>query len=73
MEIIPNKILDVLGILVQVNLLKDGDKDYLEIITEQYPFLVNYKGQYYFRTGSTKQELKGNSLNKFLLEKIGKR
>lgn len=73
LEIIPNKILDVLGILVQVNLLKDGDKDYLEIITEPYPFPVNYKGQYYFRTGSTKQELKGNSLNKFLLEKIGKR
>jgi ATP-dependent DNA helicase RecG len=73
LELIPNKILDVLGILVQVNLLNEGKHDYLEILIEPYPFPVNYKGQYFYRTGSTKQELKGNNLNKFLLEKIGKR
>ena len=73
LEIIPNKILDILGILVQVNLLNNRIHDYLELCVEPYPFPVNYKGQYFYRTGSTKQELKGNSLNKFLLEKIGKR
>jgi len=73
LELIPNKTLEILGILVQVNLLIDGNKECLEIITEPYPFPINYKGQYFYRTGSTKQELKGNSLNKFLLEKIGKR
>lgn len=73
LEFIPNKVLDLLGIMVQVNLLKKDKIEYLEIIVEPYPFPVNYKGQYFYRTGSTKQELKGNSLNKFLLEKIGKR
>ncbi|OFX58782.1 MAG: transcriptional regulator [Bacteroidetes bacterium GWB2_41_8] len=73
LEFIPNKVLDILGIMVQVNLLKKDMTEYLEIIVEPYPFPVNYKGQYFYRTGSTKQELKGNSLNKFLLEKIGKR
>ena len=73
LELIPNKILDILGILVQVNLLSSGIHDYLEICIEPYSFPVNYKGQYFYRTGSTKQELKGNNLNKFLLEKIGKR
>jgi len=33
---------------------------------------VSYKGQYHYRTGSTKQELKGASLNQFLLRKQGK-
>lgn len=32
---------------------------------------INYKGQYHYRSGSTKQELKGASLNKFLLERGG--
>jgi ATP-dependent DNA helicase RecG len=72
-ELIPNKVLDVLGILVQVNLLNKDQKEYLEIIVEPYSFPVNYRGQYFYRSGSTKQELKGISLNKFLLEKIGKR
>jgi ATP-dependent DNA helicase RecG len=33
---------------------------------------VNYKGEYHFRSGSTKQELKGMALDKFLLKKQGK-
>lgn len=73
LEILPNKILDILGIMPIVNLFSEDGKEYIEIIIEPYPFPVNYKGQYYFRSGSTKQELKGNNLNKFLLGKIGKR
>jgi ATP-dependent DNA helicase RecG len=34
---------------------------------------VNYKGEYHYRSGSTKQELKGAALNKFLLERTGKK
>lgn len=73
LEILPNKILDILGIISQVNLLVEGEKEYIEIIVEPYSFPVNFRGQYYFRSRSTKQELKGNNLNKFLLGKIGKR
>ncbi len=73
LETIPNKILDILGIMPVVNLFSKEGKEYIEIIVEPYPFPVNYKGQYYYRSGSTKQELKGNNLNSFLLGKVGKR
>lgn len=73
LEEIPNKIKDILGILVEVNLLKKSGKEYLEIVVEPYPYPISYKGQYHYRSGSTKQELKGAALDKFLLEKQGKR
>jgi len=44
----------------------------IEIVVEPYPFPVNYNGRYYFRSGSTFQELKGQALNEFLLKKAGK-
>jgi ATP-dependent DNA helicase RecG len=73
LEDIPNKVKDVLGILVDVNLHTTKQGEYLKIIVEPYPNAVNYKGQYHFRSGSTKQELKGAALDKFLLQKQGKR
>ncbi|HMM12401.1 MAG TPA: ATP-binding protein [Bacteroidales bacterium] len=73
MEEIPNKVKDTLGILVDVNLHKNKQGEFLEIVVESYPYPVNYKGQYYVRSGSTKQELKGAALDKFLLRKKGKR
>jgi len=72
MEDIPNKTKDVLGILVDVNLKTKSKKNYLEIIVEAYPYPVSYKGQYHYRSGSTKQELKGAALDKFILKKQGK-
>ena len=72
LEDIPNKVKDVLGILVDVNLHKTGKGHYLEIVIEPQPFAVNYKGQYFYRSGSTRQELKGVALDKFLLEKKGR-
>lgn len=73
LEEIPNKVRDVLGILVDVNLHSTKQGDYLEIIVEPYPNAISYKGQYHYRSGSTKQELKGAALDKFLLQKKGKR
>lgn len=73
MEEIPNKVRDVLGILVDVNLHKEADKDYITIEVPPYPYPVSYKGQYHYRSGSTKQELKGAALDKLLLQKQGKR
>jgi len=72
LEDIPNKVRDILGILVEVNLHKTEKCEYLEIIIEPQPFAVNYKGQYFYRSGSTKQELRGIALDKFLLDKKGK-
>ncbi len=69
LEDIPNKVKDILGIIVNVDLYKTENSDFIEIIVEPQPFPVNYKGQYHYRSGSTKQELKGAALDKFLLEK----
>jgi ATP-dependent DNA helicase RecG len=73
LEEIPNKVKDILGILVDVNLHQLEGKDVIEIVVEAYPYPVNYKGQYHYRSGSTKQELKGAALDKFMLQKKGKR
>ncbi len=73
MEDIPNKVKDILGILVDVDLHKSKEGEFIEISIEPYPYPVNYKGQYHYRSGSTKQELKGAALDKFLLQRKGKR
>ncbi len=54
LEEIPNKVRDILGILVDVNLHTTNQVDFIEIIVEGYPYPVNYKGQYHYRSGSTK-------------------
>jgi ATP-dependent DNA helicase RecG len=52
--------------------LKTADgQDFIEIHVDAYPYRISYKGQYHFRSGSTKQELSGNALNAFLLKKYG--
>ena len=69
---IPNKVRDILGIVVEVNLHEEAGKDWLEIVVEPYPYPVSYKGEYHVRSGSTKQELKGAALDRFLLRKQGR-
>uniref|UniRef100_UPI003F9B6C34 AlbA family DNA-binding domain-containing protein n=1 Tax=Pseudomonas sp. TaxID=306 RepID=UPI003F9B6C34 len=71
LEDIPNKVRDVLGIMVDVNLREEAGKDLLEIVVPAYPSPVSYKGEYHYRSGSTKQELKGPALSRFLLRKQG--
>lgn len=73
LEDIPNKVRDILGIIIDVNLYETDNGEYLDVIVEAHPYPVNYKGQYHYRSGSTKQELKGNALDNFLLQKKGKR
>jgi predicted HTH transcriptional regulator len=71
-EDIPNKIQNILGIISDVNILTDSTtgKHYLEIVTESYPYPVSYKGEYHYRSGSVKQELKGAALNKFISKSV---
>lgn len=68
LEDIPNKVRDVLGIMVDVNLLEENGLQYIEIDVPPYSNPINYKGQYHYRSGSTKQELKGAALNRFRKE-----
>ncbi len=72
LEELPNKITTIMGIVADVNLHETPQGDYIEIHVEPHPNPVNYKGEYHYRSGSTKQELKGAALDKFLLGKQGK-
>jgi ATP-dependent DNA helicase RecG len=70
---LPNKITTFLGIVADVNLHETPKGNYIEIVVEPQPNPVNYKGEYHFRSGSTKQELTGTALDKFLLQKYGRK
>ena len=72
MEDLPNKIRDVLGVMAEVNLLRDEGRYYIEITIPSYSVPISFRGRYYYRSGATKQELTGNALNDFLLKKTGK-
>lgn len=72
LEDLPNKIRDILGIMADVNLHEENGLDFIEIITQSYAVPISLRGRYYFRSGATKQELKGNALIEFLLRKSGK-
>jgi ATP-dependent DNA helicase RecG len=72
MEEIPNKIRNLMGITGIVNLHADKKIHFIEIIIPPYSVPISLRGRYYFRSGSTKLELTGASLNEFLLKKSGK-
>ena len=71
MDEIPNKAVNHLGLVVDVNLHKKGNKHYIEIRVPISTVPISYHGAYHYRSGSTKQELKGSALHQFLLQKIG--
>ena len=72
LEDLPNKIQNALGIIADVNLREQGGQAYIEIVTQPYEMPVAYHGEYHLRSGSTKQVLKGNALQQFLLKRLGK-
>ena len=71
LEDIPNKISNFLGIIADVNLYTEDGLEYLEIIVNPNSYPVSYRGEYHYRSGSTKQQLTGQALNQFLLKKTG--
>lgn len=71
MEDIPNKIITTTGIVPQTNHLVMDGKDVIEIIIEPCGMPISYHGAYYYRSGATKQELRGTALHHFLLKKMG--
>ena len=62
-----------MGIIADVNLLSKEGKDYIEIEVNSSSYPVSYKGEYHYRSGSTKQQLRGATLTEFLVEKTGYR
>lgn len=60
-----------MGFLADVNLLSENDLEYIEIIVSPSSYPVSYKGEYHFRSGSTKQVLRGTALTEFISSKTG--
>lgn len=73
MDEIPNKIANNLGLVVEVNLHDKNGQHYIEITVPPSEAPSSYHGTYHIRSGSTKQELKGTSLQNWLLKKVGKK
>ncbi len=73
LEDIPNKIKDTMGIIADVNCLEENGKQYIEIVVNPSSYPVSYHGEYHYRSGSTKQQLRGSALTEFLVRKTGYR
>lgn len=69
---LPNKIRDTLGLVVPVREVTKKGKTLVEIDVAPSLPPISYKGEYHFRSGSTKQQLTGNALSTFLLRKFGR-
>ena len=61
LEEIPNKIQMNRGLFADVNLLSKDGMEYIEIIVSPSSYPVSYKGEYHFRSGSTRQILRGTA------------
>ncbi|AVM57473.1 hypothetical protein C3V43_06645 [Bacteroides heparinolyticus] len=72
MEDIPNKIVNSMGLVVDVNLYEQDGLEYIEITIDPSNVPISYKGKYYYRSGSTLQELNGAALQQFILKKMGR-
>ena len=71
-EDIPNKIVALLGVVADVIILGQEGKNYIEIEVTPSNVPISYKGKYYYRSGSTMQELNGVALQQFILKKMGR-
>lgn len=71
MEDIPNKIVTTLGIVCDVNLHEENGLQYIEIVVEPSNMPISFKGEYHYRSGATKQQLRGSALQQFILKKMG--
>ena len=71
LEDIPNTIRNKLGILPSVEINRKSKKEIIKITVPPSSVPISYNGKYYFRSGSTVQELRGKELADFLMKKSG--
>lgn len=71
MEDIPNQAKDKLGILVFVQIMYEGDKEYLKVEVAKSLLPISYNGSTYIRSGSTTQRLDGFKQNRLFIERTG--
>lgn len=61
-----------MGSIADVNLLNEGELEYLEIVVDKYSSLISFRGKYYYRSGSTMREITGKELERVLLKTQGR-
>jgi ATP-dependent DNA helicase RecG len=71
-EILPNKINNRVGLIVDVLLNQESCSEYIEINVKKSYAPVSYSGKFYQRSGSNTIELNGSNLTNFLLKKYGR-
>ena len=59
-----------MGLLASVNLMEEEGKEYLSVSVSAAEQPVSYRGKYYYRSGTTLQEMNGGALQSFLLRKM---
>ncbi|GEM_PF-2890274 len=70
MEDIPNAIVSAFGMYdAEVNLLRDGERKYIEIIIPKSKVVLDYKGVSYIKIGTTLQTMKDDSLRQSVLSR----
>ena len=70
MEDIPNAIISAFGMYdAEVNLLRDGEKKYIEIVIPRSKVVLDYKGVPYVKIGTTLQKMRGDSLRQSVLSR----
>lgn len=53
LEDIPNKVVNYMGLVVDVNLNEQDGLEYIELTIEPSNVPISFKGKYYYRSGST--------------------
>lgn len=71
LEDIPNKVINYMGIVADVDLFQENGKDYIRISVLPSNTPVSYHGKLYYRSGSTLQELNSTAVQNFLMKKTG--
>ena len=69
LEDIPNKIAMTMGLVVDINIFREFEKEYISIRVKPSVSPIAFKGKFYYRSGSTLQELTGIALEDFLLSR----
>ena len=72
LEEISSKVQSALGIVVDVNLKSEADHGYIEVVVKPHSNPISFRGEFHYRSGSTKQVLRGAALNQFLLARYGR-
>ena len=68
MEDLPNKVMNTFVIAVDVKVGEENGKQFVEMTVLKSNIAISYHGNFYTRSGSTTQELKGGALQRLLLK-----